>query len=566
MKEASIEVLNPPTDSRKVFTFLVLYRWLSLLPPLITLFITQEKSLPLMVLLLAIGITGLISSFPRQLNRALIGRPWLLTIDLCLMACFIAFTGGWWSPYYLHVLNPLLASAFFYQLRGGIIATTGFLPLYLAGIIVATVLSRESLDWLTMFTNIFGFYLITGVFGYAITLVARLRTARDGLIDAHRDLEVIHDLTVSLQSAADVEEVQERVLEAVTFNLDFNQAVVGLVDQDKGIITGWLGRVRNGQILTNNSLPHLAQIPLSPQGGIVATALLDQKVFQATNGLDIADSWIKDHFGMTEFYIFPMLLRDHPVGVLLVDISNNPDDPSRLRSLESIASQAAIAIGTTMLCIDRAQRLAVQEERLRIAQDIHDTVSQSLFGIVYTLDGSLKLLPKHPEVVIPELQRALRVAEEAHSEVRQSILNIWPSEMTADRFTDGLRKYVDSMCQANYLELAFAINGDFSLLTSSSRRGLYRIAQEALTNVAHHAHASKVSVNLVISEKRSRLVVSDDGIGFVPDTVLPREYNRERFGLRGMQERARSLGGTCEIKSQLNAGSIIVADIMNNPD
>jgi signal transduction histidine kinase len=565
MSEASIEGVNPPTNPRRIYTFLILYRWLSLLPPLITLFISNERTLPGIILTVAVGINIFISYFPKHLNRTLRTHPWLLAIDLGLMAGMVAFTGGWRSPYYLHALNPLLAAAFFFQMRGAIIVTTGFLPLYAAGIMGAIALSREPFDWLAAFADIVGFYLITGVFGYASTLVTRLRTARDGLIDAHRDLGVIHDLTVSLQSAADVEEVQEGVLEAVTVNLDFKRAFVGLVDQDKGIITGWLGRVCDGQILSD-SLPHLTQIPVAPQGGIVAEALLEQQVRQAPSDPGAPDGWINDHLGMTACRIFPMMLRDHPVGVLLVDTAESSEDSSRLRSLESIASQAAVAIGTTMLCIDRAQRLAVQEERLRIAQDLHDTLSQSLFGIVYTLDGSLELLPEQPMVVMPELRRALKVAEEAHNEVRQSILNFWPSEMTVGRFTDGLRKYVADMCQADDLELVFDINGDFARLSSQARRGLYRIAQEALTNITHHSSASKASVSLVVSEDRSRLVVNDDGHGFDPELAQAREYDREHFGLRGMQQRANTLSGTCEILSQPDAGATIVVDIANTPD
>jgi len=245
----------------------------------------------------------------------------------------------------------------------------------------------------------------------------------------------------------------------------------------------------------------------------------------------------------------------------LVDATDIQGDSARLRSLESIANQAAVAIGTTMMCIDRAQRLAVQEERLRIAQDIHDTVSQSLFGIVYTLDGSLKLLPEQPDVVIPELERALRVAEETHNEVRQSILAIWPTEMTADRFADGLRKYVADICQADDLQLVFDMNGDFERLPPQSRRGLYRIAQEALANVARHASAGEATVKLEVASDKVTLIVKDDGRGFDPDKVQVREYNREHFGLRGMKERANSLGGACQFDSNPTSGTSMLVVI-----
>jgi signal transduction histidine kinase len=552
---------NQTGRSRRVLTFIILYRWFSLIPPVITLLLADEKRLPLFIFLIAVVVSVFISAFPKQLNHELGTRSWLLVIDLVLMAALIALSGGWRSPYYLHALNPLLAAAFFFQWRGAILATTSFLPLYMGGVLTAVSINNESLDWLAIITDVVGFYLISGVFGYASNLVARLRSTRDDLVQAHRDLGVIHDLTLSLQSAADVEEVLERVLEAATVNLGFKQAVVGLVDQDKEVITGWLSHGFERERLVTDEPLHLMQIPLFAEGEPIAEALMAQEIRHISSAADTAGGLLHTHFGMTTCRIFPMLLREHPVGVLLVDAVESQEDSARLRSLESIASQAAVAVGTTMLCIDRAQRLAVQDERLRIAQDIHDTVSQALFGIVYTLDGSLKLLPHQPDRVIPGLARALRAAEETHNEVRQSILNIWPSEITAVSFADGLRKYTADICRADELQIDFKINGDFARLSAQVRRGLYRIAQEALANTAHHANADQATVSLEVMSNQARLIVVDDGDGFNPKTELAREYDREHFGLRGIQERAATLNGICEFNSQTGAGTAIVVDI-----
>jgi signal transduction histidine kinase len=561
MNETAIKNAERLANPRRIFTFLILYRWLSLIPPLLTLLLTDQKTLSFLIFLIACGSNSFISFFPRQLNQALRSRPWLLSLDLLLVAVLIGYTDGWHSPYYLYALSPLLAAAYFFQIRGALLATTLFLPLYGGSILLSFTLNSEPMDWLAIVTAVVGFYIISGIFGYSANLVARLRATRDDVANAHRDLEVIHDLTVALQSAADVEEVQERVLEVVTMNLGFQRAVVGLVDQDNNIITGWLGRDHDGEMLANGGLPHLAQIPLSNEGGQVARALIDQRVRIIYNETGAANGWIKTYFGMAACRIFPMVLREHAVGVLLVATVKGQEDPARLRSLQSIASQAAVAVGTTMMCIDRAQRLAVQDERLRIAQDIHDVVSQSLFGIVYTLDGSLKLLPEQPEEVMPELERALRVAEATHNEVRQSILNIWPSEMTADRFSDGLRKYAADVCQADDLQLAFEINGEFERLPAQVRRGLYRIAQEALANTARHAAASKVNVQLDLANGRALLKIVDDGCGFDPKAAIIREYDREHFGLRGMQERANVLNGLLSISSQSEGGTAVQVDI-----
>ncbi len=561
MKTAMVQGQSRLTNPHHVFMLLTLYRWLSLIPPLVTFFISGFSRATILAFLLAVSANILISLFPRQINRQLRARPYLLFLDLALVAGLVFLTDGWHSPYYLYALSPLLVAAFYFQLRGALLAALVLSFMYLPAVVAAARLAGGGPEWLAVVTAVVGFFLIGGAFGYASSMVRRLRQARDELTVAHRDLEVIHDLTVSLQSAADVEEVQERVLEAVTFNLGFERAVVGLVDQDREIITGWVGRALNGQMISENSQSYLKQVPLSREGGPVAGALRFHETRQIMNCSDSSDKWISRFFGITHCLIFPMVLREHPVGVLLVDAAGYEDDASRMQSLNSIASQAAVAIGTTMMCIDRAQRLAVQEERLRIAQDIHDVVSQSLFGIVYTLDGSLKLLPEQPEEVIPELERALRVAEETHNEVRQSILNIWPSQMTAVRFTDGLRKYTTDVCQAGDLQLLFQMNGDFERLSPQARRCLYRIAQESLTNVAHHAHATEVAIRLDVQDEQAKMTIEDDGRGFDPDMVLVRDYDREHFGLRGIQERVRILGGTCEIHSQNGSGSSIVVDI-----
>ena len=99
--------------------------------------------------------------------------------------------------------------------------------------------------------------------------------------------------------------------------------------------------------------------------------------------------------------------------------------------------------------------------------------------------------------------RALRVAEETHNEVRQSILSIRPSEMTAERFSDGLRKYATNIGQSDDLQLVFDVKGDFERLSPQARRGLYRIAQEALANAAHCADVR----DAVLPEDAARLAV-----------------------------------------------------------
>jgi len=539
------------TNTRHVFQLLVLYRWLSLIPAILSLAAGDRQAISGGAILAASLVNLFITLRPVQLNAWLRRSPWLLLLDLSFCAALAAATGGWGTPYYLYAFSPLLAAAFFFGMRGALLSAAGTAFLF-----VAAGLGRADQSWQRLIAQIVGFFLIAGTFGYATTLLKRLQASHSELDRVHRDLEIIHSLTLSLQSASDVNEVEERVLTAVTADLGFPQAVVALVDQNERVITAWLGRARDGHALFAGGLPHPARVPLAPEGGVIAECLLDGQTRLATRDLRTSNEHVNRYLGGGPYHLFPMLLREHPVGVLLVDASDG-GDPARLRSLESIASQAAIAVGTTMLCIDRAQRLAIQDERVRIARDIHDTVSQSLFGLVYSLDACARLLPEQPEMVKSELGNLRRLAEDTRAEVRQSILDIWPSELTAERFESDLRRYATEMCRGSELKVAIAIRGDFARMSGRVKRGLYRIAQEAVNNIVRHAAAREARICLDTLDGQAMLVVRDDGRGFDLRLALARAFNREHFGLRGIQDRVGSLGGLNEILSLPGAGTTI---------
>jgi len=442
--------------------------------------------------------------------------------------------------------------------------------------------------------------------------------------DARRQLSVLHDFMVALQSAADIEEVQERVLEAVTNNLGFKRAVIGLVDSEKQVITGWLGRVRQGETLSTMGLPHPIELPLTEEGGLMARSLLEKILCRATSGPCTSDGWINKYFGMQGCLILPMFSSIQPVGVLLVDVSENQEiqavvpsspaqprspikkeakphiraeyrtnthsasqespvsqtnsreagrpwgtdqtdqietGPSTLRSLQAIAQQTAVILGIMSTRLRRAQERAIQEERARIALDMHDTVAQSLFGIIYTLNGCLKLLSNNPSAIQPELELALQVAERLRKNIRHTIHDMWPEPINAERFEADLRNYTADTLHATNLSIEFDIRGDFAILSPFAKRSLYRICQEALTNTVHHAAATKARICLDIVDGSAKLVVRDNGRGFEPNMALIQQHNREHFGLRGMQERVQTLKGTCDIFSQPGAGTSIVIDI-----
>jgi hypothetical protein len=231
----------------RAFTFLVVFRWASLFPALLTLSSDERQNLlpPVMILGVAALANVIISIFISRLNKLVIDHPIALGLDLLFCAAVLAGSGGSQSPYYLYALSPLLAGAFFFQLRGAWVTAAVFTPFYLASDFIAhPLLDLQISKSVTLLTQLVGIWLIPILFAYPAALLKVINQAREelsgardqlaekheNLTTAHRQLRVIHDLTVLLQAAPDLISVQQRVLGAVTTGLGYRRAIVGLVD------------------------------------------------------------------------------------------------------------------------------------------------------------------------------------------------------------------------------------------------------------------------------------------------------------------------------------------------
>lgn len=547
------------------FIFLIAYRWAALIPGLLTLGIADASRYllsPILILGATLLVNLFISLFNRRLNQLVINHPVFLIVDVLFGAGILAGSGGAHSPYYLYALSPLLAGAFFFQMRGAFIMSALFTPLYFAG-----VLLHPRPDVVNLISQLAGIWLMPVLFAYSSTLVRDISQAREelaaardeltekheNLVAAHRQLEIIHDLTILLQSAPDLLSVQERVLGAVTTDLGFSKAVVALVDPAHEEVGGWLVYPRE------SAFPAIRPLPLKAENGTVFKALLDRNSFISNGGRLVEDTELNGWLNRSNWLVLPLFLREHAVGLLMVE--ENGLTRERENTLLTVANQAALTLGTTILCIDRARRLAVETERNRIARDIHDTVAQSLFGIVYSLDACITMLPEKAEDVKSELIELRSLANNAHDEVRRSIFDLWPSALTLDLFMTDLKNYVGSCCRPKAFAIVFNTSGDFNSLSAGLRRTIYRMAQEALANSARHSGAQTARLNLNINEDRVDLSITDQGRGFNPEIALSRSLNREHFGLQGIRERAHTLGGSCEIASKPGEGTRITIEL-----
>jgi len=541
-------------SENRIFVFLVIFRWASLIPALIALALGISQ--PVWVFGMAIAMNLYISFLNRSLNKLVMEYPLLMGVDLLFTAFVLAASGGSHSPYYFYILSPLLACAFFFQVRGALVASLIFTPLYLVGISLGIQLFKLPADPTILMTQLTGIWLIPISIAYSSTLLKSINVANENLANAHRQLAIIHDLTVLLQAAPDLLSVQERVLGAVTTELGFSKAVVALVDPAREELGGWMVYPVDG------NFPKTGPLPLKSENGEAFKAVLNRNIFTSNGGMLVRETALDNWLKQNEWLVLPLYLREHPVGLLLVDETGITKE--REATLMTVANQAALALGTTILCIDRARRLAVETERNRIARDIHDTVAQSLFGITYSLDACINMLPSKAEDVRNELIELRSLANNAHDEVRRSIFDLWPSALTMELFMADLSNYVSGCCRPRPFSIIFNHNGDFNILSSGMKRTVYRMAQEALANSARHSGAQSARLCLTITEDEVFLVTSDEGRGFDPSIALSRSQNREHFGLHGIQERARAMGGDCDIASQPNAGTRVMINLPTN--
>ena len=580
-------VMSSENSRQHTFYLLVLFRWLSLIPPLAALLFATEIGMDqarlIAAFFCAIAVNVIISLFATSLNHALESHPWILGLDLLFVGGLLTITGGWRSPYYLYVLNPLLAAAFFFQVRGAILAVSSFLPVYFVAVLLdVTLFDGANPQWMVIVVFCVGSYLISVAMGYVSLLLAQLQSTQDSLYRAHSELAVLHELSTSLQRSANMEDVQKKVLGAITHHLGFQRSVMGLVDQQEQSIGNWQAKDREYEQPV--MLVNVGPVSLQAEDNLIAQALSGGHIerfnmerrsitFSEDADTNVGEPIISQEsnqkyadylFGMSDGLVLPLIWGVQPVGVLLIELTGQEDGAKQLKALDAIARQTAVSLGMMMTRLRRAKESAKQEERTRIALDLHDTISQSLFGLVYTLQGSLKLLSSNPQAIKPELEWALATAEDVRQKIRATIHNMWPEDLTAEKFEDDLRTYTADVLQATDLKITFDIRGEFNTLSPPARRSMYRICQESLTNIVHHAAAHQSRICVDVADGRARFILRDDGRGFEPTIAMAQTHEEDHFGLRGMRERAAALGGTCEIYSQPHAGTSIVIDIPAN--
>jgi signal transduction histidine kinase len=293
--------------------------------------------------------------------------------------------------------------------------------------------------------------------------------------------------------------------------------------------------------------------PLPRQHGMLGVMLREGKPLRLD---DIrADprfwGWPAAHPELTDVLGVPIKEREEILGFIFAACKHAPGGfTERDEQVVSLfAAHAAIALTNARL-YEHGRELSVLQERARLAQDLHDAVSQKLFSLRAKARAAAMLVSRDPARAIKEMDSVAALAGEAHAELRAVIDGLAPPELAAGGLAGSIRGYA-LLASRSYGADVIVQAGDLPALDPIRETAVYRVAQEAISNALRHSGARQVVVSLTGRKRSVALQVSDSGAGF--DTGAP----RAGLGLTSMRERAASAGGRLTITAAPGKGTTV---------
>ncbi|WP_345983201.1 sensor histidine kinase [Streptomyces sp. DSS69] len=229
---------------------------------------------------------------------------------------------------------------------------------------------------------------------------------------------------------------------------------------------------------------------------------------------------------------------------------------TNIRLEEAMAENAALHAQLLV----QAREAGVDDERRRLAAEIHDTLAQGLTGIIAQLQVVTSTRDTDPDTARAHLEKAAALARHSLGEARRSVHNLAPAALEHDELTGALEKTVTTWAEQHRVRADFTVTGTAEPVHDEVAATLLRIAGEALANTGRHAAASRVGVTLSFMDDELALDVRDDGCGFDPSALAP-AGRTGGFGLGGMRARAERIAGTVEVESEPGGGTAVSARV-----
>jgi two-component system, NarL family, sensor kinase len=380
----------------------------------------------------------------------------------------------------------------------------------------------------------------------------------DELAHLNQELTILNQIAQALNREVELEQALHTVLALVAELFNLRTGWVFLVHPATGV--SYLAGA-------HNLPPALAHQPERLSGGCFCLDTYHAGDLAGAANVNVITcsrlSRLVDGTGGLRFHAsIPLYAQEQKLGVLNVASagwSELSDDDLRL--LYTVGDMLSVAIARSYL-FARSLQLGAVEERNRLAREIHDTLAQSFSAIVLQLETADALLEDAEAMPRPRhyVQRALQLARTGLEEARRSVLDLRAAPLEGRTLAQAVAALVQQGSWAEQAATHFQLVGDDRSLPPHVEAGLYRIAQELLTNSARHAGARQLTVELTLNPETVTLTVEDDGRGFDPAQVAPDQY-----GLIGINERVKLLGGVLVVESAPAVGAKATVQVPLSP-
>jgi signal transduction histidine kinase len=370
--------------------------------------------------------------------------------------------------------------------------------------------------------------------------------------DRTRELATVNAIAAEASSSLDLKEVLSSALQQIMDVMAMDQGQAFRLDEESGDLVLMAHQGLSDEVVRRTSRRPMSGCPAgeAAEGGkpvvrhIAACPASEWKEMMLREGIRVVVS-------------IPLQAKGRGVGVIDLQAQiPRAVTQEELSLLTSIGQQIGLAVENARL-YEQAQQLAIVRERSRLARDLHDSVTQALYGATLCAEAAARQLSLGQTDKAAQHLREIRTSTQAAlREMRLLIFELRPGALKRDGLASALQARLEAVEQRGGLSTQLRIDGQIQL-SAETEVGLYRIAQEALNNVLRHARARAVAVNL---EQRNGLVtleVADDGQGF--DPVAARSGSG--FGLCGIEERAARLGGRLTVDSSPDSGTRIRVEV-----
>jgi two-component system NarL family sensor kinase len=381
-----------------------------------------------------------------------------------------------------------------------------------------------------------------------MAISAAIESDTDQLQRRNRELSILNAIAEALNREVDLARALHAALAQVAELLSLHTGWVFLLDEESG---------KSYLAALHNLPPALVDKPRRMEGTCYCLDSFREGDLDGAANVNVItctrlEGLVDGTDGLRYHASIPLYAHRKQLGMLNVA---SPDwrglSPDDLRLLNTVGDLLGIAVERARL-FARSTQIGVVEERNRLAREIHDTLAQGLAATTMQLETADVLLEGQPgaERARQAVQQALVLTRSNLEEARRSVLDLRAAPLEGRTLAGALRALAADWAEEWQIPLKFDVTGDDRPLPVRVEVGLYRIAQEALTNVVRHAEARSLGMHLLILPETVRLTIEDDGRGFDP-TQIP----KGRFGLIGLNERARLLGGQLKLHSSPGAGT-----------